>query len=102
MAHNRASRENGKLGGRPKGALSKTPRSKALIDVKALAAAYTQDALDVLSDIMRDAEAPPAARVAAARELLDRGHGRPAQAVEVSGVGLVPLFALPAGIRPAV
>jgi hypothetical protein len=31
---------------------------------------------------MNDAEAPHAARVAAAGQLLDRAHGKPAQAIE--------------------
>jgi hypothetical protein len=36
----------------------------------------TARAIEVLSRIMDDPKAPSAARVAAARELLDRGHGR--------------------------
>jgi hypothetical protein len=33
---------------------------------------------------MSDADQPPAARVAAAKELLDRGWGKPAQALELT------------------
>jgi hypothetical protein len=33
---------------------------------------------------MRDTDAPPAAKVAAARELLDRGFGKAVQAVDVN------------------
>jgi hypothetical protein len=44
----------------------------------------TQDAIDTLASIMRDPKAPAAARVSAAQALLDRGYGKPAQAIEVS------------------
>ena len=49
--------------------------------VRDLARVYTDVAVMALVDVARSATAPPAARVAAARELLDRGHGR-AQAGE--------------------
>lgn len=65
-----------KTGGRRKG----TP-NKATADVKAAAQAYTDEALRVLVSILRSRKAPAQAKVAAARELLDRGHGKPAQAV---------------------
>ena len=67
--------------GRPKGA-----RNKVTAPIKALAARYTEEALRVLAEIMLDAGdettegAPPAARVAAAKELLDRAHGKAPQA----------------------
>lgn len=51
-------------------------RPPVLASVRALASAYTVDALEALSEVALDAGAPPAARVAAARELLDRAHGR--------------------------
>lgn len=57
----------------------------ATVDVRGLAQAYTAQAIEVLAAIMRDETAPPAARRAAASELLDRGHGRPAQAMELTG-----------------
>ncbi len=62
-----------KSGGRKKGS-----RNKATADVKAAAQKYTQDAIDTLAGIMRAGETD-AARVAAAKELLDRGHGKSAQ-----------------------
>ena len=61
-----------KTGGRQAGTPNKTTAS-----VKELAQQYVEDALSVLSDIMRDDTAPPAARVAAANSLLDRGYGKP-------------------------
>jgi hypothetical protein len=39
----------------------------------------------VLASIMRQPEHPPAARLAAAVALLDRGWGKPAQALTVDG-----------------
>lgn len=57
--------------------------NKATAEVKAAAVVYTAEAVDTLARIMRDPEMPPQARVAACRELLDRGHGKPSQAVEV-------------------
>ncbi len=38
-----------------------------------------------LDEIVEDKDAPAAARVSAASVLLDRGHGKAAQLVEVSG-----------------
>ena len=46
---------------------------KVLGDVQELARQRSPEAIDTLSKIMRDEKAPPAARVAAANALLDRG-----------------------------
>ena len=43
----------------------------------------TQDAIDTLFAIMKDPKAPAAARISAAQAILDRGYGKPAQAIEV-------------------
>lgn len=64
-----------KTGGRKAGV-----PNKATADVKAAARKYTTDALKTLAAIMHDSESDPA-RVAAAKELLDRGHGKSAQAI---------------------
>lgn len=61
--------------GRPKGSLN-----KATADVKAAAQQYTAEAVETLASLMRTAESEQA-RVAAIRELLDRGHGKAAQAI---------------------
>lgn len=65
-----------KTGGRQKG----TP-NKATADVKAAAQQYTEEAVRALVEIMRMSESD-AAKVAAIKELLDRGHGKSKQTVE--------------------
>jgi hypothetical protein len=56
-------------------------RPKVLGDVQELARQRSPEAIDTLSNIMRDTKAPPAARVAAANALLDRGFGKPTQPI---------------------
>ena len=50
-------------------------------ELRALARERTPAAMNVLTQIMQDPKAPAAARVAACRELLDRGYGRPESSV---------------------
>ncbi len=45
--------------------------------VRELARAHTAEAVRTLETVMKNAKAPPAARVAAATAMLDRGYGRP-------------------------
>jgi hypothetical protein len=66
-----------KTGGRTKG----TP-NKATADIKAVAQVYTEEAVNALAVIMRTSESD-AAKVAAIKELLDRGHGKPTQSVDL-------------------
>ena len=51
--------------------------------VRELAKGYTEEAVTTLAEIMRDTDATKAARVAAANGLLDRGWGKPDQAVSI-------------------
>jgi hypothetical protein len=75
---------SGNAGGRPK--KPQTIEAKRIIaDVKALARECAPEAIETLKAIMLDAKSPAAVRVSAAQVLLDRGHGRPAQAIDVSG-----------------
>ena len=67
-----------KTGGRQKGSLN-----KATADVKVAAQAYTEEAIATLAAIMREEESA-AARVAAIKELLDRGHGKSKQVVDAT------------------
>jgi HEAT repeat protein len=66
----------------PKG-ISGNPggRPKVLGDVQALARQKSPEAINTLANIMDDQKAPPAARVAAANALLDRGYGKPTQPI---------------------
>jgi hypothetical protein len=57
--------------------MAKTPT-----DIRSLARGHTEGALATLASIMHSDEAPPAARVAAANSLLDRGWGKPTQIVQ--------------------
>jgi hypothetical protein len=74
---------SGNPGGRPRRPDTIAAR-QIFVTVKAAARALTQEAIDTLAGVMRDGKAPPAARIAAATALLDRGHGRPSQAVELN------------------
>jgi hypothetical protein len=70
-------------GGRQKG----TP-NRITADIKALAQQYGADAIGTIVGIMNTSE-NDTARLAAAKELIDRGYGKASQAVEVNGeVGL--------------
>jgi hypothetical protein len=75
-------------GGRPKGALNKATR-----DVREAARAYTPQALATIAHVMLKGKTEQA-RVAAARELLDRGHGKPTQINELTGPGGGPIRVL--------
>jgi hypothetical protein len=66
--------------GRPKGALN-----RSTLEVREAARAYTAEALKTLASIMRHGTTE-AAQILAAKELLDRGYGKPAQASEPEGV----------------
>jgi hypothetical protein len=54
-------------------------------EVQALARQSTTEAVETLRDVMLDKKAPPAARVAAANSILDRGYGRPSQTINPGG-----------------
>lgn len=54
--------------------------NKATADIKALAREYTLDAMKELARLSREAESEPA-RVAAIKELFDRGYGKATQPI---------------------
>lgn len=56
--------------------------NRATAEVKKAAQEYTAEAIAALVGILRNPDSPPAARIAAARELLDRGHGKAVQAID--------------------
>lgn len=65
--------------GRKPGAVSKAKRELA-----AMAKDKAERALEVLADIMERGESD-AARVSAANAILDRGYGKPSQAMQIGG-----------------
>jgi D-alanyl-D-alanine carboxypeptidase len=71
--------------GRPKGI-----PNKSTAEIKELAQTYSAKALETLSAIMRNSD-NDAARIAAAKELLDRGYGKATQSMEHTGANGVPL-----------
>lgn len=75
-----------KSGGRQKG----TP-NKITADIRELAQQFGEEAIKSLVEIVRDGEAPHAARVAAIKEVLDRGYGKAKQGVELTGAEGGPL-----------
>lgn len=60
--------------------------NKVGADVRALAQVYTTDAIKELARLATDAESEQA-RVAAIKELLDRGHGKATATVNVDTPG---------------
>ena len=60
-----------------------TGRPKAVYSVVALARQYTKPAFEILKKIASDETAPPSSRVAAAIAILDRGWGKPSQAISL-------------------
>lgn len=72
---NRGAKPGERRGGRQKG----TP-NKATVELKAIARPYAPEAVAVLVQIMQTGKME-ASRIAAARELLDRGFGRAPQSL---------------------
>lgn len=77
--------------GRPKGSLSRAT-TKAKVNLSELAQQHTEAALNTLVEVCNDKRAPHSARVTAANGLLDRGYGKPAQAVQHEGSADKPVF----------
>lgn len=81
--------ETGNPGGRP----------KMVKEVRELAQAYTEEAINTLADIMQDPSEPAAARVHAADIILNRGHGRAPQLVDNHHFDVMPEAELDKFIR---
>lgn len=69
-----------KTGGRRKG----TP-NRATASLRDIAQQYTVESVEALVNVLRREDAPAIAVVAAANALLDRGHGKPKQELDVHG-----------------
>lgn len=75
-----------KRGGKRQGAGRKAGvPNKVNREIRALAGQHDELAVLTLAEIAGNAEAPAAARVSAAVALMDRAHGKPAQAVDLKG-----------------
>lgn len=59
-------------------------RPKVVAELRDLARVHGAAAMKTLADVMEDEDAPPAARIAAATHLLDRGYGKPTQHIEAT------------------
>lgn len=70
-----------RFGGRAKG----TP-NKITAEVRSLAQAFGERAVMVLAGIMESEAEPAAARISAAREILDRAYGKAPQPIEGPGL----------------
>lgn len=57
-------------------------RPAIIRDIRDAAKGHTRTALNVLIKCMTDHDTPPAARIAAATAILDRGWGKPQQSLE--------------------
>ena len=55
--------------------------ARTVTEIRSLARSHTRTAINVLVGVMRAKDATPAARVSAASAILDRGWGKPVQAL---------------------
>lgn len=78
-------------GARPGAGRRPGSATKATADVIALAQQHGDKAIKALVEIATSDKQPAAARVSAANALLDRGFGKPSQAVELTGKGGGPI-----------
>ena len=66
--------------------------SKTITEIRSLARSHTRTAINVLVGVMRAKDATPAARVSAATAILDRGWGKPVQALQNGEDGALELI----------
>lgn len=83
-------KSNGRGGYRPRAGRKPGAVSKLKREIAGEAQAYASVALTTLAEIAENGE-KEAARVSAAIALLDRGYGKPHQAVELQGAGGGPM-----------
>jgi hypothetical protein len=55
--------------------------AKTITEIRSFARSHTRTAINVLVGVMKAKDATPAARVSAATAILDRGWGKPVQAL---------------------
>jgi hypothetical protein len=66
--------------------------SKTITEIRSLARGHTRTAINALVGVMKSKDATHAARVSAATAILDRGWGRPVQALENGDNGALELI----------
>jgi hypothetical protein len=93
MSRTEICRENGKLGGRPKGSLNKVS-----CEIRALAQLSAPDAFAELARLAREAQSEQT-RVAAIKEILDRAYGRPTPPIDGDGQGGAVVVNVVTGVR---
>ena len=62
-----------------------TPAQRKSVNLESLARVHTETAIKTIAGVMNQKKVPPAVRIQAANMLLDRGFGKPAAALEVTG-----------------
>jgi len=65
---------------------------KTLTEIRSIARSHTRTAINTLVGVMKAKDATPAARVSAATAILDRGWGKPVQALENGDNGALKLI----------
>ena len=73
-------------------ARKKTSGARTLTEIRSVARSHTRAAIRILAGIMRSDDATPAARLAAANAILDRGWGKATPPVETSEDGVLDLI----------
>ena len=68
------------------------PLPKTITEIRSLARGHTRTALNVLVGVMRNKDATPAARVSAAKAILDRGWGKSTQPLQNGDDGALELI----------
>ncbi|MFC5325492.1 hypothetical protein [Bradyrhizobium oligotrophicum] len=66
--------------------------SKTITEIRSMARSHTKTAINTLVGVMRSTKATHAARVSAANAILDRGWGKPPQALENGEDGALELI----------
>ncbi|GLH77507.1 hypothetical protein SSBR45G_24150 [Bradyrhizobium sp. SSBR45G] len=66
--------------------------SKTITEIRSIARGHTKTAINTLVGVMRSPKATHAARVSAANAILDRGWGKPPQALENGEDGALELI----------
>ena len=75
-----------------KRASKRTPKARAVTEIRSLARSHTRTAVRALVCIMRSDDATPAVRISAANAILDRGWGKTAQPIENGEDGVLELI----------